>query len=293
MRLRFAHITHARRVPLDGPGEGRRADAMTSEGTEGAGRVADVLLAFMEGPRSQGVSALARELDLSKAVVHRILKTLEHRGLLTADADTRGYHLGPAAAGLGARALRECDLRTLAMPVLRELQRATRETTTVSARVPDGRVYLDQVVSDREIKMTVEVGRRFPLHAGSSGTCILAFLPPEQQAAVLARPLERLTPSTVVEPRVLQRELEQIRRTGCAMSDGQRQQGAGSLAAPVFGLDGEVEGSISICGPLDRLDRDTRERCVPLLRAAAEDISRGLGWRGGLPGGEQPQRVAT
>lgn len=265
----------------------------TAEGTEGAGRVADVLLAFMEGPRSQGVSALARELELSKAVVHRILKTLEHRGLLTADADTRGYHLGPSAAGLGARALRECDLRTVAMPVLRDLQRSTHETTTVSASVPGGRVYVDQVVSDREIKMTVEVGRRFPLHAGSSGTCILAFLPAEQQAAVLAAPLERLTPATVAEPRLLQRQLQQIRSSGFAMSDGQRQQGAGSIAAPVFGLDGHVEGSISVCGPLDRLDRATRERCVPLVTDAADRISRVLGWRGGLPGEPELARVAT
>ena len=63
------------------------------------------------------------------------------------------------------------------MPVLRELQAGTGETTTVSAYVPGGRVYLDQVESAQEIKMTVELGRRFPLHAGSSSTCILAFLP--------------------------------------------------------------------------------------------------------------------
>jgi len=62
-------------------------------GTEAAARVADVLLAFLRGPRSLGVSALARDLDLSKAVVHRILQTLVQRGLLTADPGTREYHL--------------------------------------------------------------------------------------------------------------------------------------------------------------------------------------------------------
>ena len=76
------------------------------------------------------------------------------------------------------------------------------------------------------------------------------------------------------------------------MSDGQRQQGAGSLAAAVFGLDGHVEGSISVCGPLDRLDRTTRERYVPLLVEAADRISRALGWRGGLPGEAATERVA-
>ena len=71
-----------------------------SAGTEGAGRVADVLLDFLEGPGSLGVSALARDLGLSKAVVHRILRTLVQRGLLETDADTREYRLGPSAAAL-------------------------------------------------------------------------------------------------------------------------------------------------------------------------------------------------
>lgn len=252
-------------------------------GTEGSSRVADVLLAFMEGPRSLGVSAIARELDLSKAVVHRILKTLAQRGLLTMDPGPRGYHLGPAAAALGARALRESDLRVVAMPVLRELQQVSGETTTVSALVPGGRVYLDQVVSLREIKMTVEVGRRFPLHAGSSSTCILAFLPPDQQESVLAEPLEALTDRTVVDPVLLRRRLAEIRRSGYARSDGERQEGAGSVAAPVFGVDGAVQGAVSVCGPAARVDDAARDRFVPLLTAAADRMSREMGWGGGLP----------
>jgi IclR family acetate operon transcriptional repressor len=252
-------------------------------GTEAAARVSDVLLAFLQGPGSFGVSALARELGLSKAVVHRILQTLVHRGLLTSHLGTREYHLGPAAAALGARALRESDLRTVAMPVLRELQQATGETTTVSALVPGGRVYLDQVESAKEIKMTVEVGRRFPLHAGSSSTCILAFLPPDQQEEVLAGDLDTLTPRTIVDPDRLRDRLDEVRRTGVAQSDGERQAGAGSVAAPVFGVDGSVQGAVSVCGPADRVGPAARERFVPLLVEAADRVSRGMGWRGGLP----------
>jgi IclR family transcriptional regulator, acetate operon repressor len=255
----------------------------TSAGTEGAARVADVLLAYLDGPRSLGVSAIARELHLSKAVVHRILVTLAQRGLLTPDAGTRGYHLGPAAAALGARALRESDLRAVAMPVLRELQRATGETTTVSGLVPGGRAYLGQVESQQEIKMTVELGRRFPLHAGSSSSCILAFLPPEEQDAVINGNLERLTDRTICDPAKLRARLRQIRHAGYARSDGERQQGAGSVAAPVFGVDGTVQGAISVCGPADRVDDAARDRFVPYLTAAAERISRELGWHGGLP----------
>jgi len=175
------------------------------------------------------------------------------------------------------------------MPVLRELQQVTGETTTVSALVSGGRVYLDQVESTREIKMTVEVGRRFPLHAGSSSTCILAFLGADQQDAALQSPLEATTQRTITDRNLLRERLTWVRRVGVAQSDGERQAGAGSVAAPVFGVDGAVQGAVSICGPADRVGPTVRALFVPLVVDAADRISRGMGWRGGLPasGAEQ------
>jgi IclR family acetate operon transcriptional repressor len=264
--------------------KGKRTDVTTdTRGTETAARVADVLLLFIDGPQTLGVSAIARTLGLSKTVVHRTLTSLAERGLVSNDQRTREYHLGPTAAALGARALRDSELRGAALAVMRDLQKVTGETVTVSARVPHGRVYLDQVASTEEIKMTVEVGRRFPLHAGSSSTCILAFMGPEEIEALLSEELIRLTPRTITDAAALRLRLSDVRRDGLAHSDGERQAGASSVAAPVFGVDGEVVGAVSICGPAARFDAAARMSDVPLLRVAADTISRRLGWRGGLP----------
>lgn len=256
---------------------------MTSGGTESGGRVADVLLQFLDGPQNLGVSVIARDLGLSKAVVHRILQSLVGRGLLETDPANRAYRLGPAAAALGARALRDTELRRVALPQLRELQRLTGETTTISARIADRRVYLDQVVSQKEIKMTVELGRPYPLHAGSSGRAIMAFLPHANQEALLEGTLEPLTPETVVDTERLRSLLDTVRATGIAMSGGERQIGAASLASPVFNLDGQPVGALSVCGPVSRFTDEVRERFAPLVMDSADAVSRALGWHGGLP----------
>jgi IclR family acetate operon transcriptional repressor len=262
-------------------------------GTEVAGRVADVLLAFTDEPASLGVSEIARRLDLSKAVVHRILQALLARGLINTDPETRGYRLGSAAAMLGARALRDSDLRGMAMPVIRELQRQTGETTTVSALVPGGRVYLDQVESRQEIKMTVEIGRRFPLHAGSSSQCILAFLPEPHRTEIVSGVLGALTPRTIVDRSRLHDVLEAIHVSGYAYTHSERQPGAASVAAPVFGFDGAVVGALSVCGPVVRVDEGASNSFAPLVRAAADQVSRALGWSGGLPDPDPWQAIGA
>ncbi|WP_206681379.1 MULTISPECIES: IclR family transcriptional regulator [Actinomadura] len=250
---------------------GRDVDSV---GTEVAGRVADVLLLFAGGPRYLGVSAISRELGISKAVVYRILRSLVSRGMLETDSGTQGYRLGPAAVALGVSALRGFDVRSAAAPVLRRLRDETGETGTLSGLVGDQRVYLDQFESPQEIKMTVEVGRRFPLHAGSSGRVILAFLPPERREAVLAGPLAALTGGTLTDGAVLRERLAETVREGVAVSLGERRADAASVAAPLFGPDGEVHGSISVCGPRYRFTPEAVERYRVLVKDAAEEVRR-------------------
>jgi DNA-binding IclR family transcriptional regulator len=256
---------------------------VVTQGTTSADRAADILLLFVDGEETLGVSKIARDLDLSKAVVHRVLTSFVDRGLLVAGGADRGYSLGPAAAALGARALRTSPLREVARPVLEDIARLTDETATLSALVGGGRVYLDQIESQRDIKMSVELGRRFPLHSGSSGRCILAFLPPEQIEEVLAQELSALTSQTITDPAVLGDVLTQIQRFGYSQSTGERQEDAASMAAPVFDLDGRVVGALSVCGPALRMTEEFRQSHRDMIIAASDRVSRALGWRGGLP----------
>jgi IclR family acetate operon transcriptional repressor len=250
-----------------------RGTPVPDGGTVAAARVADVLLAVSAASGPVGVTDLARQLGLSKAVVHRILQSLESRALLSFDRVARTYEVGPAAVLLGSRALRDQELRRAALPVLRHLQTATGETTTVSALVGTSRIYLDQVVSQRELKMMVEVGRPFPLHAGSSSKAILAFVAPDLREQVLAQELPPLTPQTITDREALEDELLLVRQRGVAVSRGERQHGAGSIAAPVRDSHGDVVGSLSICGPINRFTSAVLRRYTPLVRRSADEVS--------------------
>ncbi|MGH3682556.1 MAG: IclR family transcriptional regulator domain-containing protein, partial [Natronosporangium sp.] len=65
---------------------------------------------------------------------------------------------------------------------------------------------------------------------------------------------------------------------GYAVSIGERQPGAGSVAAPVRQADGSAFGSISLCGPADRFDDELRRRYGWLVAATAAEISAAIGY---------------
>jgi DNA-binding IclR family transcriptional regulator len=253
------------------------------EGTLCARRSADVLYAFIGGPASLGVSEVARQLGISKAVVHRIFQALASRGFLKHDPETRAYRLGPSAGALGARALRDMDMRRAARPVLEKLRDDTGETTTVSEIVGDSRVYLEQFESRQTIRMLVELGRPHALHAGGSGKAILAFLSEDRQAHIISKGLTRLTDVTITDSVELRNQLKTVEEQGFAVSLGERAPDAGSIAAPVFASDGNVIGSLSVCGPVGRFTDPVIAEHSKRVLQAGEEVSRRMGWDGPYP----------
>lgn len=250
----------------------------TSQTIAAVERAIDVLLLFASSGRAElGVTEISSELTLSKAAVHRILSSLRSRDLVSLDLDSRRYRLGPAALSLGRAYLARIDLRSMAAPELAWLCEQSQETATLSIRSGDIRMYVDQVVPDREVRMEVALGMPYPLHAGASSKAFLAFLPPDEIDDYVERSgLAAMTTQTVTDERVLRQELADARRLGYTVSFGERQAGAASVAAPVLDHEGRVAAVVSVAGPAERF-REQLPHAVELLLAATHRLSERLG----------------
>ncbi|WP_170228458.1 IclR family transcriptional regulator [Nesterenkonia populi] len=237
------------------------------------GRVAQTLLAFNGAGRWQGVSELARELGLSKSVVHRILQQLVQTGLVRYDTTRRAYALGPASVALGMRASAEDDLRAAAMPAISKLAEVTGETTTLSARIGYRRCYVAQIESMQRIRITVSIGEHTPLTVGASGICMLAQLPSEQVNDVLSLPIPSLTPRTPTDPEVLRNRLESIKEQGWATTRSEHVPLSQGIAAPITNADGLPAGSLSIGFLASRLEGQAIDKYAALVVEAAKRAS--------------------
>jgi IclR family acetate operon transcriptional repressor len=229
----------------------------------------DLLIAVADRPGAAGNLELSRATGIDKSTSHRLLATLERRGLVRRDTATRGYRLGPGLIELALGNLVHPTL--VARPLLQRLADQAHESAWLSLVVDETYVPVDAVHAPHELRFAPDVGRRYPLNAGAAGKAILAFRP--ELVARLRDHLPRLTANTIASAAELDAELRRIRAAGYATSEGERALGGCSIAAPVLGRDGRSIGALSISSVCARCDRECLVRHADAVRAAAAELS--------------------
>ncbi len=248
-----------------------------------------VLKAFRAGPGELGVSDIARDLGLGKSTVHRLVRTLVAEGFLTQDRGSGRYRLGLVLAELGAAATMDVNFHAAAIGPLEELWKLTGET--VQLAVLDGRqvVFVERIESPNTLRLFNQVGRRNWAHASATGKALLAHLPPQELDRLLdGWELQAVTPHTITDHQVLRDELAVVRARGYSQNVNESSIGIVSVGAPIRNAAGEVVAAVSSAGPALRLQATAMEDHAGAVLAAAEAISRNLGWRptiGSVPTG--------
>jgi|GEM_PF-3312899 len=129
-------------------------------------KAARVMRALADGGRPQGISELARTLNISKGTLRDVLLTLDAYGLVVRDPDTR-FRLGPELRTLADASTP--DLRMLAQPYLVSLMESFGETAILGL-VHDGKLEIaDRAEPQTDLHMTAPLGRRLPLDEGAHG----------------------------------------------------------------------------------------------------------------------------
>jgi len=227
------------------------------------------------------VTEVAGELGIHKSTAFRLLSTLEARGLVEQGAGRGRYRLGYGIVRLAGGATVRLEFHQYSRPICLRLAGETGETVNMAIR--DGRyaINVEQVMGSSAVTTVNWVGQRTPLHATSSGKVFLAHLPEPELARLLAGPLERFTPGTVVDPARLDEQLQKVRADGYAYTVEELEDGLNAVAAPIRAFDGTVAAAVSVSGPSYRILPDRVTELGELVQAAARAISLGLpnGWK--------------
>jgi DNA-binding IclR family transcriptional regulator len=178
------------------------------------------------------------------------------------------------------RLARSVDVRELLIEASRRpleaLADETRETITLTIVEPDGTLaVVKQIDPPHLLKVADWLGRRYPLHASSSGKLLLSTLSDEQLATTLCAPLERLTKWTITDADRLRRELDDVRASGYATIVDELELGIASISIGIR-VRQRLAGMLNVTGPTMRFDAAARELAVPRAIAAARSVERAV-----------------
>ncbi|MCG5219949.1 helix-turn-helix domain-containing protein [Streptosporangium soli] len=210
---------------------------MAAESSQTLERGLRLLRLLADGHGGRTPTELAGELGLSRPVVYRLLTTLQEEGFVRRSGDGR-VNLGFGVLSL-AQAVHPL-LRAVALPALRRL--AEQVGATAHLTVAEGDEGLAMAVVEpswTHLHVAYREGARHSLGQGAAGLAILGLRRGE---------------------------------TGYLVTEGQLQEGARGIAAPLAGLPG-LEASVGVVtfGALDPAE------VGPQVVATARELSIALG----------------
>jgi IclR family pca regulon transcriptional regulator len=234
-----------------------------------------VIQAFTQQTPQMTISQLALKTGLSRAAVRRCLYTLTKLGFAGAE-DGQRYSLRPRMLTLSHTYTTSSTLSTAAQPIIERLSAAYRESFSVATLDGEEIVYIARTqVPSRVMAVDLHIGSRLPAYCTSMGRVLLAYLPPDQLEAYLAKAdLIPHTTRTITTVEKLRHALRNVRRLGYAVVDQELEVGLRSLAVPVHAPNGRVVATVNLSGNAPRMPVfDMQTQFLNPLRNAASELS--------------------
>jgi DNA-binding IclR family transcriptional regulator len=251
---------------------------MNSE-VKSAGRILDLLEYLSRRQEPVTLSRIVHDLGFPKSSAHALLQTLAARGHLAQDAAGR-YVLVETSHGFPFRQHEE-PLVVTAWPFMEALRDRSGETVLLSTMNAHSEVRrLAKCVSNQAIRYDVNMDAAIAPYCTATGRLLLAHAHPDVREDYLSRvQLLTYTRYTVTDPQRLRSLLEKIRHDGYALNDQEFVTGSTGIAAPIRDRLGNVIAALNL-GTLTSRFLERRELLILMVRSAAHEISRALGYQG-------------
>lgn len=250
-------------------------------GNQSIHRSFDILEMLVDRGKPITIKEIAVELEMSISAVHSLLKAMVARGYVAHLAPRQGYIPGPSLSNLSMKLSREQQLLALVKPVVDQLNRDCDDETSYLGYFQDLSVqHLYTKISSRLLSVGRTQINRQKLHMASMGKVLLAHLSPKEYAAWRADTprLTRGTVHSITDFERLVKELAGIRESGYAINDQESEEGAYTIAVPIFNHVGRAVASIAIGMPVIRFSEEKKERYIRQLRQHSVAVSSSLGF---------------
>ena len=226
--------------------------------------------------KAMTASAIAKELELPRTSVFRIMKTLEAKGMVRCIG--KSYVMGPRLINLGLQVVSQIPERSLSVPILQALTKVTQESSHFAILSGTNSLLIEVCDSPHALRVASRPGTLADMHCSASGKVMLAHAAPEVRDDLLDRiKFTKRTEKTHTSKESLLPELDEIHRRGYAVDDVEYHDHVRCLGAPVYNALNQVVGVIGITAARSRFPKTRIPEISKKVMAAADELSKKLG----------------
>lgn len=247
-------------------------------------RAIDVLEHLAQHHEGVRLAQLAKETDIPKSTLFRIMSTLQERRCVVHNEEHKTYRLGLKLWELGNAFLDQSDLQDAAASYMKQLAEACGESVFLGMLDQSEVVYVRRVESPKSAVVVRKLGQRAPVHCTATGMAMLAFRPDDEVGRFLEeQKLEAFTPHTTTSRTALRQKVEQIRQTRVAVVDGEYNPALLCVSSPILDDAGQPVAAFTAALLSAQVDGDRVDRMKEQIRQAAQNLSRERGYLGETP----------
>ncbi len=241
-------------------------------------RAAAVLDLLSQSSKPMSLREIAMEMQLPKATVHGIVRTLVELEFVEQDDAGGAYSPGARQDGAAATPIDGNVLRSVAMSWADTLASLTGAEVRLAVLAEHGALVVHHVFRPDDSPQRLRIEEELPLHASASGKVLLAYAATRDRI-MRNLTLERFTANTIVTRSVLAAEIIEIRRRGLAVDNAEYEVGVGSIAVPIHGRSRGSVAAVSVLGSpahLFRSGTNPRDQILIELRRTAGAVTQAL-----------------
>ncbi|GIN70605.1 IclR family transcriptional regulator [Bacillus sp. J14TS2] len=222
--------------------------------------------------REMTIHEIHSELGIPKTTAFVILNTLEKHHLIDKKNDGT-FCLGHQTFQWGMSYYNRIDLVKIAHPLIEQLVKNTPYTAHLAVLSDNQPIYIDKAEGNGFVRFATSIGQRLPLLSSGVGKALAPLFSEDELENILVK--EKKKKQHIAN---LKDELNFLKQNGYAIEDEEMEEGIRCLAAPVYGLRGNIMASISITA----LSRDLPAVKFPewgeKAKTTATEISHQLGF---------------
>jgi DNA-binding IclR family transcriptional regulator len=231
-----------------------------------AGRTLEIFEVFSRNQEPMSITDIANAIEIPLSSCLYIARTLEKFGYLYPVGGRKMlYPTRKLLDVASAISIHEPWIERME-PVLQKLRDDSRETVILGKQQGNRAVYLAVYEGLETIRYVARAGDRKPMHSSAIGKALLSAMGRDQLGKFLTKlSVERITPNTIVDRKVLHDDIVTAAARGYAISRGENVADVMAIAKHLT-LDGD-HYAIAVAGPIHRLSEGIDSLCEKLEAA--------------------------